>query len=99
MENLLIITGLIFWTLVIVPILLGGLYCIWHFIVPLDFQIWIRNILFIPQVFWIKNPDKALDLMIELFSNKPKVNKSFSYKLIIKILQWRIKKEIKKNNN
>jgi len=96
MENLLIITGLIFWTLVIVPILLGGLYCIWNFIIPLDFQIWIHNTIFIPSAFWIKNPGKMLELVVDLNKKRPKINKSFSYKLIVKILQWRIKKNIKK---
>ena len=96
MENLLIITGLIFWTLVIVPILLGGLYCIWNFIIPLDFQIWIHNTIFIPSAFWIKNPEKILVLTIELLGNESKVNKSFSYRIIIKILKWRIKRNIKK---
>jgi len=87
---------MIFWTFVIIPFLLGILYFIWNYIIPTDFQIWVRNILFIPQAFYVKNPDKVLELLMDLLKNRPKVNKSYSYKIIIKILKWRIKKNIKK---
>jgi len=64
MEKFFLITGLIFWTLVPIPILLGGLYCILTRIIPKDAKIWFKNIIFIPSAFWVKNPEKILVLTI-----------------------------------
>ena len=96
MEKFFLITGLIFWTLVLTPILFAGLWYIWTYVIPIDTQVWIRNTLFIPSAFWVKNPEKILKLTIELLGTESKINKSFSYKLIVKILQWRIKRNTEK---